>query len=67
MIDKANQLANQQPLRAYDAVQLVTAWLLNEELFRTDKPALTFVCADEQLNAIALAEGVLTENPNHYP
>ena len=67
VIDKARQLANRQPLRAYDAVHLATACLLNEKLLRTDKSPLTFVCVDEQLNGIAPAEGLLAENPNHYP
>jgi predicted nucleic acid-binding protein len=67
MIDTARQMANRQPLRAYDAVHLATAWLLNEELLRADKSPLTFVCADERLIAIAQAEGLLTDNPNHHP
>ena len=32
VIDKARQMANRQPLRAYDVVHLATAWLLNEDL-----------------------------------
>jgi hypothetical protein len=28
---------------------------------------VTFVCADERLIAIAQAEGLLTNNPNHHP
>jgi len=56
VIDKARQMANRQPLRAYDAVHLATAWLLNEELLRADKSRLTFVYADERLIAIAQAE-----------
>jgi predicted nucleic acid-binding protein len=67
VIDTARQMANRQPLRAYDAVHLATAWLLNEELLRADKSPLTFVCADERLIAIAQAEGLLTDNPNHHP
>jgi predicted nucleic acid-binding protein len=67
VIDTARQMANRQPLRAYDAVHLATAWLLNEELLRAEKSSLTFVCADERLIAIAQAEGLLTDNPNHHP
>jgi len=54
-------------LRAYDAVQLATAWLLNQDLLRTDRPLLRFVCADDRLIAIAQAEGLPTDNPNHHP
>jgi len=39
----------------------------NEELIRAGQPPLTFVCADERLIAIAQAEGLLTDNPNHHP
>lgn len=67
VIDKARQMANRQPLRAYDAVHLATAWLLNEELLRAGQPPLTFVCADDRLMTIAQAEGLLTDNPNHHP
>lgn len=67
VIDTARQMANRQPLRAYDAVHLATAWLLNEELLRADRSPLTFVCADERLIAIAQAEGLLADNPNHHP
>ena len=66
VIRTAQQLANQHPLRAYDAVQLATAWLANENLVRSEQRPLTFVCADNHLLAIAQAEGLLTENPSQY-
>jgi predicted nucleic acid-binding protein len=65
-IDTARRLANRHPLRAYDAVQLATARLLNKDLLRTNKPPLTFICANDRLIAIAQAEGLLTDNPNHH-
>ncbi|MBL7063143.1 MAG: type II toxin-antitoxin system VapC family toxin [Anaerolineae bacterium] len=65
-IDTARQLANQYPLRAYDAVQLATAWLLNQELLHASRPSLTFICADDRLITIAQAAGLRTDNPNHY-
>ena len=60
----ARRLATQHPLRAYDAVQLATAWLLNRDLLDDSQAPLTFVCADDRLVAIAQAEGLLTETPN---
>jgi predicted nucleic acid-binding protein len=66
-IETARRLAVQHPLRAYDAVQLATAWLLNQDLLDSDQAPLTFVCADDRLIAIAEAEGLLTENPNRHP
>ncbi len=62
----ARELATQHPLRAYDAVQLATAWLLNRNKLDADQDTLTFVCADERLLKIAQAEKLLTENPAFY-
>jgi len=66
-IGAARRLANQHPLRAYDAVQLATAWLLNQDLVYSGKAVLTFICADDRLLAVAQAEGLRTDNPNHHP
>jgi predicted nucleic acid-binding protein len=66
VISTAQRLANQHPLRAYDAVQLASAWLANENLIRAEQRPLTFVCADNHLVAVAQAEGLLTENPSQY-
>jgi predicted nucleic acid-binding protein len=65
-IDAARELAFQQPLRAYDAVHLATAWLANRELVRADKPPLTFFSADVRLVDIARATGLLTDNPQDH-
>ncbi len=66
VIKVARQLARQHPLRAYDAVHLATVRLANEQLVQAGKSPLTFVCADDRLLAIAQAEGLLVENPNHH-
>ena len=66
-IETARRLANQHPLRAYDAMHLATAWLANEKLVQAGRLPLTFVCADDRLLAIAQAEGLPTDNPNHHP
>jgi predicted nucleic acid-binding protein len=65
-IDTARWLASQHPLRAYDAVQLATAWMLNRDLLDSSDSGITFVCADERLIAVAQAEGLATDNPNDY-
>jgi predicted nucleic acid-binding protein len=67
VVEIARQLANRHPLRAYDAVQLATAWLANRELIQAGQSPLTFICADDPLIAIAQVEGLLTDNPNHHP
>jgi predicted nucleic acid-binding protein len=66
-IDAARQLADRNPLRAYDAVQLATAWLLNQDLLDSSQPPLTFICADDRLLDIAQSEGLLAANPNRHP
>jgi len=59
-------LAKRYPLRAYDAVQLASAWLANQCLVRAGKAPLTFICADEQLLSIAETAGLLSDNPHRY-
>jgi predicted nucleic acid-binding protein len=66
-LETARRLATEHPLRAYDAVQLATAWLLNQDLVVSGEAPLMFVCADDHLLAVAQAEGLPTNNPNHHP
>lgn len=66
-IDTARRLAHKHPLRAYDSIHLATAWLSNQELLHAGRPPLTFISADDRLLAIAQAEGLPTDNPNHHP
>ena len=67
LIDIACRLADRWPLRAFDAVHLAAAWLLNQNLLTSGHAPLTFVCADIRLLDIAQSEGMLTENPNDHP
>ena len=64
---RARDLLEQHPLRAYDAVQLASALVVNDVLVATGLPALTFLAADDRLVRAALAEGLAAENPNLYP
>jgi len=64
VIDGACRLAKVHPLRAYDAVQLASALFANSQLVSLGQPAMTFVCADDVLIAIAQAEGLTADNPN---
>ena len=63
-IELALTLTQRQPLRAYDAVQLATALHLHRIRRALDLPPLIFVSADEDINAVAKAEGLHAENPN---
>jgi predicted nucleic acid-binding protein len=65
-IELATELTQHHPLRAYDAVQLATALLLNRRLLADKLPPLTFVTADNVLCKAARAGGLPTENPNEH-
>jgi predicted nucleic acid-binding protein len=67
VVDTARRLADLHPLRAYDAVQLASAWLADQRLVGAGRPSLTFVCADSDLLSIAHTEGLVVENPNDHP
>jgi hypothetical protein len=64
---KAIALTQRHRLRGYDAVQLATALLVNQQLVTNTGAALTFVTADDDLIEAAQAEGLATENPNGHP
>lgn len=54
-----------------DASALIKRYLTergstNKPLLDSGLPSLTFVAADDDLLAAAEAEGLPTENPNHY-
>jgi predicted nucleic acid-binding protein len=67
LAEAAGELVTQHPLRAYDAVQLASALRVQSDLDRTKAPALIFLTADDRLVAVAQAEDLLTDNPNHHP
>jgi hypothetical protein len=48
-------------------VQLATALVVNRALLANGLPALVFVSADDNLAAIARAEGLAVDNPNWHP
>ena len=66
VVDLAINLTQQHPLRAYDAVQLATALIVNRSLITSGLPPLIFVSADNGLIATAQAEGLAVDNPNWH-
>jgi len=66
-VDEAIELTARHRLRGYDAVHLACALHLNRALLEDDLPPLVLIAADEDLLKAAQAEGLETENPNHYP
>lgn len=66
-ISSAMALAEAQGLRGYDAVQLAAGCAINQLCVANGLSPIVFVSADEELNLAAVNEGLLIENPNHYP
>ncbi len=67
IINSAMALAETRGLRGYDAVQLAAGCELNALCVANSLPPVTFVSADDELNAAAASEGLIVENPNNYP
>lgn len=67
IINSAMALAETQGLRGYDAVQLAAGCAINGLCIANGLSPIIFVSADEELNLAAANEGLLIENPNHYP
>lgn len=67
LIARAMTIAETHALRGYDAVQLASALEVNILCVSNGLPPLTFVSADDDLNSVALQEGLVVENPNAYP
>lgn len=64
VIELTGTLLDRHILRAYDAVQLASALIINQALVVAGLPPLIFVAADDRLLTAAQAEGLPTENPN---
>ncbi len=67
LLERARDLLEHDPLRAYDAVQLAAGLIANDTLLASGIPALTFLSADTRLLNAAAAEGLGTDDPNIYP
>ena len=67
IIDLAAELLQRHPVRAYDAVQLASASIVNQSLIAHGLPPLIFVTADDRLIAATRGEAVTAENPNLHP
>ena len=66
VLEAASRLARQQPLRAYDAIQLGTAWIMTERLKKHEESPITFVAADRRLLQIAEDIGFSVMNPSEH-
>ena len=64
---QTRRLLEQYSLRAFDAIQLSSALLTNQLALAQDLSAIVFLSADTRLTTAAQSEGLLVDNPNHYP
>jgi predicted nucleic acid-binding protein len=67
LIAQAIVLAETHALRGYDAVQCAVAVELHHARHARGMPVLTLLSADTALNAAAVVEGILVEDPNTHP
>jgi len=65
--DRARELLERHPLRAYDAIQLASVQVAGEALAGAGLLAPIFLAADDHLLDAARAEGMVVDNPNLHP
>ena len=66
IIERAEDLLDKYPLRAYDAIQLASALIANTRLMEAVLAPLVFVSADIRLLAAATAEELAIDDPNAH-
>lgn len=66
ILERAMNVAEHHGLRGYDAIQLACALAAQGELTISGAGSLRFLSADSGLNAAAVAEGLIVENPSSY-
>jgi uncharacterized protein len=67
LLERTRTLLETHPLRAYDALHLASALMVNMQLVTAGQPSLTFLAADMRLLAAASAEGLAVDNPDNHP
>lgn len=67
IINSAMVLSEIYALRGYDSIQLAVGRAVNTICITNRLPPITFVSADNELNAAVVSEGLMIENPNTHP
>lgn len=67
IINSGMVLSETYGLRGYDAIQLAAGRAVNTLCIASGLPSITFVSADNELNAAVVSEGLMIENPNSHP
>ena len=66
VIDLGKGLVTRRVLRAYDAIQLASAFILNKDRKKAKLDPLVFISADSSLNTAAELEDLKVDNPNFH-
>ena len=67
LLQQAMALAEAYGLRGYDVVQLAAGCQVNHLCVGSGLAPVVFVSADSELNAAAVQEGLVVDNPNLHP
>ncbi|MBI3942511.1 MAG: type II toxin-antitoxin system VapC family toxin [Chloroflexi bacterium] len=67
IITRAVNLTQNRRLRGYDAIQMATAMIINNQYIAAGFLPLTFVTSDNDLIVAAEAEGLPSVNPQYFP
>ncbi|HKP85592.1 MAG TPA: type II toxin-antitoxin system VapC family toxin [Blastocatellia bacterium] len=67
LIEQAAALAEAHVLRANDAIQLAAAIYVNAERLSLGLSEILLVSSDAELNAAAVIEGLVVDDPNAHP
>ncbi|MDZ7956166.1 type II toxin-antitoxin system VapC family toxin [Nostoc sp. DedQUE09] len=67
IINSGMVLSETYGLRGYDAIQLAVGRVVNTISIANGLSPITFVSADNELNAAVVSEGLMIENPNSHP
>jgi predicted nucleic acid-binding protein len=67
VIERACQLLERHPLRAYDAIQLAAALITDETYRAANLARAIFLSSDQRLRQAAIDEGLPTDDPSRYP
>jgi predicted nucleic acid-binding protein len=67
IINSGMVLSQTYGLRGYDAIQLAAGRAVNTLCIANGLPPITFVSADNELNAAVISEGLMIENPDSHP
>jgi hypothetical protein len=67
VLQRALDFLDSYSLRAYDAVQLASAVVMNRQIVGGGLPSVIFIASDQRLLGAAKYEGLSVDDPNNYP